>query len=96
MRHIQIIEAAQVQRGIIPQTFVCACCGSELDRDDHMKGHFLAEHEEELTNRYGPNVCFGCADDFDPEQPCPDCGREACACDDAYDALVSEQILAGE
>lgn len=96
MKHHAIIEAAQVGHGIIPATFFCACCGDELDREDHMKGHFKPEHEEAVFNKFGPNVCFGCADDFnDDETPCPDCGHTACTCDDAYEAYVSE-LLAGE
>ena len=65
MRHERITDVALLQRGIIPQTFICACCGSELDRDDHMKGHFRQEHVEKVEAMFGSNVCFGCADDFD-------------------------------
>jgi len=90
----KILEAAQVQRGIIPQTFVCACCGDELDRDEHMKGRMLPEREELMFNRFGPNVCFTCADDYEDDTPCPDCGRAYCTCDEAYEALVAEQLAA--
>ena len=86
MQITKILEAAQVQRGIIPQTFVCACCGAELDRDDHMEGHFRQEHAEKVFNQYGPNVCFGCADDFDAEEDSPEYGA-----DDRYDEWKEAQ-----
>ena len=86
-----ITKAAQVRKGIIPQTFICACCGDELDRDDHMRDLFLKEHEEAVFNKFGPNVCIGCADEFDEDTtPCPDCGHTSCICDDVYELRLSE------
>lgn len=95
MQITKIIEAAQVARGLLPQTFICGCCGSLLDRDDHMRGHFKQDHEDAVTEQYGPMVCFGCADDFEADQSCTDCGHEACTCDDTYEARISEQLLEG-
>lgn len=85
MKHESIIETAFAKRGLIPQTFVCACCGDTLHRDDHMRGNFKKEHENALTAVYGLHVCFGCADAFEPETECEYCGCLNCRCDDAYD-----------
>ncbi|WP_170759945.1 hypothetical protein [Ruegeria lacuscaerulensis] len=87
MQISKIIEAAQVQRGLIPQTFVCGCCGDELDRDDHMRGHFQPEFEEAVFNVLGPNVCFGCADDFDKDETGTEYGA-----DDRYDEWKEAQV----
>lgn len=87
-----IITAALCARGLLPQTFTCACCGDTLDRDDHMRDRFTDEHTAAVQAEYGPDVCFGCADDFTPPQPCSDCGRDVCTCDDAYDRWVEERM----
>lgn len=93
MQISKIIEAAQVQRGIIPQTFVCGCCGDELDRDEHMRGHYLPEFEEAVFNLLGPNVCAGCADimdkkgRFEADEDDPEYGA-----DDRYDEWKEAQV----
>lgn len=95
MQITKIIEAAQVQRGILPQTFICGCCKGEMDRDEHMavaNGGMGDERQEVMTERYGSNVCFECADNFDPETECDDCGHEHCSCDDAYDGFVADRM----
>jgi len=42
--------------------FRCGCCGDVLDREDHMGDAFTEDHTERLIIQYGPEVCFGCAD----------------------------------
>jgi hypothetical protein len=58
------INFALSQRGITPLTFTCACCGDDLDRDDHMGDRFTESHTIAVREKFGPDVCFGCADDL--------------------------------
>lgn len=57
-----LIEAAFTNRGMLPKTFICGCCGDEMDRDDHMRG--CGFDEDAVAAEFGPMVCVGCADDF--------------------------------
>ena len=75
-----LIEVAFFRRGLIPQTFTCGCCGDELDRDDHMSGHFQKSHAEAVVAAHGTMVCFACADDFQAEET-----GEYVNSDEAYD-----------
>lgn len=45
-----------------PAKFRCGCCGDILDREDHMGDSFADEHTEAVVAKFGPEVCFGCAD----------------------------------
>ena len=92
MKHTaDIIATAYAKRGLIPQTFTCSCCGDTLDRDDHMQDRFNKEHEKAVIAAHGSMVCFGCADDFEPETGCEYCGLTDCCCDDEYDAWRADQ-----
>lgn len=66
------INAALVSRGLLPISFVCGCCGDELDRDDHMGDAFTDEHTEAVVEAYGFNVCHACADAM---IVCPETGK---------------------
>ncbi len=92
MKHERIIETALAQRSLVPEYFTCGCCGDDLHRDDHMRGHFQEDHAEAVMAAHGSNVCIGCADDFDSDEPapCPDCSGTSCTCDDAYDIMKEE------
>jgi hypothetical protein len=85
--------AAFFERRNAPSSvFRCGCCGDVLHREDHMGEAFTDAHTAAVIIEYGPEVCFGCADAFHPETDCPDCGREVCTCDDAYEQRVSDDL----
>jgi len=75
-----------------PLKFRCGCCGDVLDREDHMGDAFTEDHTAAVKSEYGLEVCFGCADAFEPETDCPDCRRASCACDAAYEQRVSDDL----
>lgn len=87
MLNTSIIETALDQSGLLPQTFVCGCCGDELDRDDHMRGHFTQGQEDAVNKVYGAHVCIGCADEFSTDT---DSDYDS---DDAYDQWREEQAM---
>lgn len=35
-----IMSVSFARRGLVPRSFVCACCNLQFDRDEHMKGDF--------------------------------------------------------
>ena len=64
MSYQATIASAMTTRGLIAETFTCACCKEDQHRDDHMRGIFLDEFEAKVRERFG-DVCIGCADDID-------------------------------
>lgn len=53
---------------------------------------FTETHTAAVIVAYGPEVCFGCADSYQPETDCGYCGRLSCTCDDAYEDRVSDDL----
>ncbi|QDP48428.1 MAG: hypothetical protein Tp118SUR00d2C21406231_44 [Prokaryotic dsDNA virus sp.] len=55
------------KRNAPPAKFRCGCCGDVLDREDHMGDAFTEAQTAAVIVAYGPEVCFGCADSYQPE-----------------------------
>lgn len=85
-----ILNTALVSQGSLPMDgrVSCPCCkDGSLDRDDMAdERHFNAPYLRKLELKYGPNVCFDCAD---AHQSCDFCGVFL-ADDEAHDGPSGE------
>ena len=63
MTAVDTLNAGMAQRGMVPLTFWCGCCGDKCSRDDIAStSGFPQSYLDALTLRYNAPVCFGCAD----------------------------------
>jgi hypothetical protein len=71
MTPLQIINAAMVSRGMEPLTFVCPCCGGNLDREDRAQ-YVDFTTSDAMLDRWGEMPCHACADTV---RECTECGK---------------------